>query len=517
MFEQFVSPMVHPITGKTIFSYKKLMNDPATAKVWQTAFGKEFGGMAQGDKKTGQKGTNAMFVMTHDKLAHVLQAGKKITFTNPVVNYRPQKEDPNRIKITAMGNLVSYEGELSVQTADINNAKIHWNSVISNKKAKYMCLDIKNFYLTATLKYFKYMKIPLVLFQRWIVKQYNLAKHQKEGWVYLEMRRAVWGLPQAGILANKRLRRKVVLFGYYECVETLGLWKHETRPLTFTLVVDDFRVKYESKDDMDHLNAIIKSTYKVTKDWTGNLYCGISLDWDYINRTVDISMPGCIKKKLQEYNHALPRCMQTCPCSPEPKKIGADAQTPLAIDSSPLLDEKGLKQVQKIVGSILYYARVVDTTVLMALSAIALEQTKATAKTMGRCIQLLDYLASDSEAKVRYYVSNMIMNIHSDTSYLSETNARSRACGHFFMGWMPKNGEPIKINGAFYVNTTILKFVVASAGEAELGALFHNCQDGIIFRQTLADMGHPRPKMPVHCNNATAVGIANNTIKRQRS
>jgi hypothetical protein len=281
------------------------------------------------------------------------------------------------------------------------------------------------------------------------------------------------------------------------------------------LPTDDFGVKYESKDDVDHLIAIMKSTYKLTEDWMGNLYCGISLDWDYINQTVDTSMPGYIKKKLQEYNHVLPWRMQTCPYSPEPKNLWADVQTPLGVDSSLRLDKKGLKQVQKIVGSILYHARAVDMTVLMALSAIAVEQTKAMAKTMGQCIQLLNYLVSNSEAKVRYYTSDMIMNIHSDASYLSETKARSRACGHFFTGWMPKTGEPIKINGAFYVNATILKFVVVSAAEAELGTLFHNCQDGIIFRQTLSDMGHPQPKTPVHCNNATAVGIANNTIKRQ--
>jgi hypothetical protein len=58
---------------------------------------------------------------------------------------------------------------------------------------------------------------------------------------------------------------------------------------------------------------------------------------------------------------------------------------------------------------------------------------------------------------------------------------------------------------------------VASAAEAELGALFHNCQDRIIFRKMLADMGYPQPKTLVHCNNATAVGIANNTVKRQQS
>jgi hypothetical protein len=78
------------------------------------------------------------------------------------------------------------------------------------------------------------------------------------------------------------------------------------------------------------------------------------------------------------------------------------------------------------------------------------------------------------------------------------------------------DGEPIKLNGTFYTNSVILKFVVASAAEAELGALFHNCQDGIVFCQTLADMGHPQPKTPVHCNNATADGIGNNTLKRQQ-
>jgi hypothetical protein len=149
-------------------------------------------------------------------------------------------------------------------------------------------------------------------------------------------------------LANKKLRQKLAPFGYHKCVDTPGLWKHESRPLTFTLVVDDFGVKYENKEDADHLIASIKSTYKLTKDWTGNLYCGISLDWDYINQTVDISMPGYIKKKLQEYNHILPGRMQACPYSPEPKKFGANAQTPLEVDSSPVLNEKGIKQVQKL-------------------------------------------------------------------------------------------------------------------------------------------------------------------------
>jgi hypothetical protein len=214
------------------------------------------------------------------------------------------------------------------------------------------------------LEYFEYMKMPLSLFPSWIVEQYNLKELAVKGWVYIEMRRAVWGLPQAGILANKRLRRKVVPFGYHECVNTPGLWRHETRAISFTLVVDDFGTKYVKKEDVDHLIASIKSTYSLTEDWTGNMYCGITLKWDYENRHVDISMSGYIKKKLQEYGHIMPKKLQTCPYSPEPKQFGTEAQAPLPADTTLKLDAKGIKRVQQIVGSILYYARAVDMTVL---------------------------------------------------------------------------------------------------------------------------------------------------------
>jgi hypothetical protein len=106
----------------------------------------------------------------------------------------------------------------------------------------------------------------------------------------------------------------------------------------------------------------------------------------------------------------------------------------------------------------------------------------------------------------------MVLNIHSDTSYLSEPNERSRELRPFFHGIHTN-----RLNGAFHTLCSILQFVVALAAEAELGALFLNCQEGMTFKSTLEDLGHPQPKIPVHCDNATAIGIANNTIKRQRS
>jgi hypothetical protein len=141
--EHYANPMVHPVTGRTISSYKKLMHDLATAKVRQTAFGKDFGGMAQGCNKTGQKGTNAIFVMAHDEIRHALAAKKIFTHANPVVDCQPQKDDPHRIRITAGGNLIDYDGNASVCMANLDTEKLHWNSVISTENARYMCLDIK--------------------------------------------------------------------------------------------------------------------------------------------------------------------------------------------------------------------------------------------------------------------------------------------------------------------------------------------------------------------------------------
>jgi hypothetical protein len=88
---------------------------------------------------------NAMFVMAHDDIRHALAAKKFFTYANPVVDYRPQKDDSHCIRVTAGGNLINYDGNASVPTANLNTAKLHWNSKISTENARYMCLDIKIF------------------------------------------------------------------------------------------------------------------------------------------------------------------------------------------------------------------------------------------------------------------------------------------------------------------------------------------------------------------------------------
>ncbi len=114
----------------------------------------------------------------------------------------------------------------------------------------------------------------------------------------------------------------------------------------------------------------------------------------------------------------MPTKPQHCPYTPAPKQYGAKAQAPLPVDISPKLSDGEIKEIQRIVGSILYYARAVDITVLMALISIASKQTRGTINMMAKAKQLLDYLATHPDVTIWFQASDMILNIHSDTSLL---------------------------------------------------------------------------------------------------
>jgi hypothetical protein len=102
----------------------------------------------------------------------------------------------------------------------------------------------------------------------------------------------MYGLPQAGILANGLLQRNLAKDGYRPTHHTHGLWTQDARPISFSLVVDDFGVKYFGREHAEHLMAGIMKNYNISSDWHGRAYYGLTLDWDYTNHTVDLSMPG---------------------------------------------------------------------------------------------------------------------------------------------------------------------------------------------------------------------------------
>ena len=98
--------------------------------------------MAQGDKITGAIGTNTFKILCPDQVL-LIPNDRLVKYANIFVDYRPQKEDPKLVRITAGGNLIIHPGELTTRKADITTPKILWNSVLITKNEKYMCLNIK--------------------------------------------------------------------------------------------------------------------------------------------------------------------------------------------------------------------------------------------------------------------------------------------------------------------------------------------------------------------------------------
>jgi hypothetical protein len=134
-----------------------------------------------------------------------------------------------------------------------------------------MMMDIKNYYLGTALPRFECMKMLLSRFPEEIIQKYNLKALAVGGWVYIETRKCMYGLKQAGLLENQLLQTRMNPFGYYPARHTPGLWLHKTRPISFTLVVDDFAVKYVGKQHAEHLRNALLQTYELTTDWSATV------------------------------------------------------------------------------------------------------------------------------------------------------------------------------------------------------------------------------------------------------
>ena len=167
------------------------------------------------------------------------------------LDYRPQKANPNRVRITARGNLIQYLGELTTRTTDLHTTKIMLNSVISTRGARYMPADAANFYLATPIERKEYLRIAVEFIPQEFMDLYGLHDEVKNGYVYCEIVRGMYGLPRQEFLRthlNKLLKERLAVHDYYEVAHTPGLFTHKTRPIWFTLSVDDFGMKYIGRE-----------------------------------------------------------------------------------------------------------------------------------------------------------------------------------------------------------------------------------------------------------------------------
>ena len=166
-------------------------------------------------------------------------------------------------------------------------------------------------------------------------------------------------------------------------------------------------------------------------------------------------------------------------------------------------------------GSLLYYARAIDYTLLPALNTISQSQAKPTKNTQQVCKTLLDYCATYPNVVLCYHASDMILNIDSDAAYLVAPGAKSQVAGYYQLN-SHRRSNP-HVNSAFLVECKTLKHVVASSAEAETAGVFHNAQRALPICYMLIQLGHPQPPTQIKIDNETATNFIHNNITQKRS
>ena len=505
-------------SGKLLEYRHLLKTDQKT--VWQNGFSKELARLSNGRSQDSTPGTNTLsWINRNDIPPH-----KKPTYTRICTNYRPQKQDPYRVRCTLGGNLINYRGAKSTPTASLPVIKLLINSVLSTPGAKFCSVDIKDFYLQSTLPEPEYISIPSHLIPPDILSDYNLQNKISNGNVYAKVNKGMYGLPQAGKLAHDDLVQHLARGGYYPTKFTPGLFTNKQKTIQFALVVDDFGIKYNNQTDLNHFLAHLRKKYVITHD-EGTRFNGIHLQWNYKKRECVISIPEYCFKALLRFKHPTPLKPQHSPYPYQPPKYGQRIQyIAHSIDPSKCkLSPTQLKELQEIIGTFRFYADAVDLTMLMPVSALSTDANNIErSELQRRKIQFLDYAATHPNATIKYKASDMHLWAHTDASYLSESKARSRAGGYYFLSSKPKlpirpNDPPPPSNGAITAKSKIIDAVMSSAQEAETGAGYYNAKEIIPLRQALEELGHPQGPTPLQFDNTSATQILKEEVSQKRS
>ncbi len=147
-------------------------------------------------------------------------------------------------------------------------------------------MDISNFYLMTPLHQPEFICMKLSNIPDEIIDEYKLQnKITPSGNIYIVPNCSMYGLPQSGLIANELLVKRLNKQGYRQSKLVPGLWQHDTRPIQFTFVLEDFGIKYVGEEHAMHLKKVLKLHYKLTCNQTGTRYIGITLDWDYKKET----------------------------------------------------------------------------------------------------------------------------------------------------------------------------------------------------------------------------------------
>ena len=441
--------------------------------------------------------------------------------------YNPQpkiKTDANgkrtyRVRGTYGGDRGDYAGDTQAFTASMAAVKVLLNSVISDE-ADWLTADIKDFYLGTPVERYEYMRITRAQIPQCIIDEFELEDIFENDVVMMELHKGIYGLKQAGILAQKQLFKHLEEHGYTQCPNTPAVFCHKDRPTKFAVVVDDFGIKVggaqkDRAENTQHLLDTLRKKYIITVDTYGKQYLGININVNHKAHTVTMDMRGYMPKILRREGIAHEREIHT-PANYQQPRRGPEDLLVAKDDISPLISAERALTYMRLIGGFQYYVCSIESAWRPIISKLAQHAAKPTEKNWEELMWLCQHAYTHPNGSIVYRASDMQLKGHTDGSHQSEKNSRSRAAAYFYFGSADVN-DTTDLNGAILVDSAVISVVTASAAETEYAATFMGAINAEALRTIATDLGHPQGPTPLITDNKTVDGIVNNTCKQRRS
>jgi hypothetical protein len=434
---------------------------------------------------------------------------KNISYYNERPREKPklieeQEHIECRVRGTFGGDHRKYPGAVSSNTAEYPVVKILLNSVISDVRNKdpntrFASIDLVDFYIGTELENHNdpdYFKVKASKMPEAVLAKYNISPDDDD-YVYFRLDKCLYGHAVAGRLSNKELVKLLKTAGYYESDLVPCLFKHETRPISFSLIVDDLGVKYVNNEDIQHLIDAISPRWKVKLNATGNRYIGMNLKWDYDpnNPSLEISNLETVPKSFARFDKD-----NNIKARKTPSKYTAPTYGYKEIEiaseqiESPTEVPDSKQHVQAVNGTYLFYGRIIDYSMLEQTNTIGQSQANPTTKTLEQVNHLLGYAKEYPDTKLVLHGNDMQLRVMYDASFMKASLGRSKGGIVYYMANI--NDPPELTPSIFDVDSFVIPIVCASVAEAEYATAFHGGQKAYFYRNVLDFLGYTQQATP---------------------
>jgi hypothetical protein len=445
--------------------------------------------------------------------------GQVASYCSLIMEKREGKD--MRVRMVFGGDRQAPKPEWTSRNSDMVTKKIFANALVSSGK-KLCILDIKDFYIASmnVLETPEYMFIAGKDISPNLRARFGHLIDDRTGRLMLQLVKSIYGMRQAGFIAQRNLIELLKKHGYKESGYD-SIFTSEDGKVIFLTHTDDFAIGYEEEIGVEKLKTILtEAGYKLVIDKEAKNFCGFQVKYDRDAKipSITLSVEKTLEKALARFGFSLGDKQKT-KTTPYPTAITQDNRNydprEQAADASRMLDEKELTLLQEMIGVLRYIAMAVYGHLELCIAKIAASMAEPRLAMLEAAKRIFQYLANPANRNrcLRYERSDMQLRAVSDASYGTETRFRSRTGGFIYLG---RNDDEEWINAPIEIICSVQQNVCTCTVEAEYVALFDIGTRLIYLKELIQGMGYTQQTIEIECDNQGAVGIATLTKNNRK-